>query len=164
MKRIFVVKYKIGFIYWDWWFSNVVWNLWGFLTILWRDPHAPNYFHNNTEMLFGFLLSLSSEWVVEFLEATWCMVFNKEKAEASMNTQLSSIKLDIRHCGNSQKCKTMPLFLLIFSGLGKYYFYKIYLLCKNISWVLNKISYVHVFKLPNLISEILNTNKYNSYK
>lgn len=29
--------------------------------------------------------------------------------------------------------------------------------------VLNKISYVQVFKLPNLIFEILNTNKYNPH-
>lgn len=33
---------------------------------------------------------------MEFLEATECMVFNKEKARASMSTQLSSIKLDTR--------------------------------------------------------------------
>jgi hypothetical protein len=51
------------------------------------------------------------------------MVSNKEKAEASMDTQLSSI----RHHGKLQKCKTMPLFSISIFWFGKY-FYKIYLL------------------------------------
>lgn len=83
------------------------------------------------------------------------MVFNKEKARASMSTQLSSIKLDTRTMEIYKNVKQCT-FLTNFFWFGKILFFKNIFIMQESLLVLNKISYVQVFKLFNLISEILN--------